>query len=55
MQQEANKNTTMTTTKLKSTLHLKCVLVILLCSELVNYVHMETELPTLSDDQGNNC
>lgn len=43
----------MTNTKLKYTLRLKFVLLILLCSELVNYVHMETELPTLSDDQGN--
>lgn len=56
MQQEANKNGTMTTTKLKSTFHLKFVLLILLCSELVNYVHGngQTEQPTLSDDQGNN-
>lgn len=52
-QQEENKNGTMTTTKLKSTLRLKFVLLILLCSELVNYVHLETEIPTLSDDQGN--
>lgn len=43
----------MTTTKLKSTLYLKFVLVILLSSELVNYVRMETEIPLLNDDQGN--
>lgn len=55
MQQKATKIGTMTTTKLRSKFHLKFVLLILLCSELVNYVHTETEPPALSDDQGNNC
>lgn len=43
----------MTAMKLKSLLCLKFVLLILLSSELVNYVQLETEIPLLSDDQGN--
>lgn len=43
----------MTTTKMKSTLYVKFLFLILLSSELVSYVQLETEIPLLSDDQGN--